>query len=90
MVYKVAELLCKYQDLSPTNFSDLKGIIEDLGIMKITLKSDVKPIKWRPYWLNLKYKEKVCQELDKMLDFGIIDLIDESYWVSPIVVQEKK
>eukprot|EP00253_Pinus_taeda_P002978 PITA_02978 len=38
--------------------------------MKIMLKLDVKPIKQRPYRLNLKYKEKVCKELDKMLDAG--------------------
>jgi len=42
---KVAELLHKYQDLFPTKFSDLKGIVSDLGVMKITMKLDVKPIK---------------------------------------------
>jgi len=30
-VDKIAELLQEYQDLFPTNFSDLKGIIGDLG-----------------------------------------------------------
>lgn len=44
-VDKIAELLCKYQDLFPTKITDLKGIIGDLGMMKITLKPDVKPIK---------------------------------------------
>jgi len=80
-VDKVYEILRKYQDLFPTKFPDLKGIIGDLGVMKITLKPNVKPVKKRPYQLNPKYKEKVCQELDKML---------ESDWVSPMVVQEKK
>lgn len=42
---KVVELLCEYQDLFPTKFSNLKGIVDDLGIMKITLKLDAKPIK---------------------------------------------
>jgi len=42
---KVVELFLKYQDLFPTKFSDLKGIVGDLGIMKITLKPNVKPIK---------------------------------------------
>jgi len=37
-VDKVVELLRKYHDLFPTKFSDLKGIIGDLGAMKITLK----------------------------------------------------
>lgn len=40
--------------------------------------------------LNSKYKEKVKEELDKMLIVGIIKLVEESEWVSPRVVQEKK
>lgn len=90
MVNKVVKLLRKYQDLFPTNFMELKGIIGDLGIMKITLKPDTKPVKQRPCRLNLKYKEKVHLELDKMLTTGIIEPIEESDWVSPMVVQEKK
>ena len=50
----------------------------------------MKPIKQRPYLLNPKYKEKVCQELDTMMDVGIIEPIEESNWVSRMVVQEKK
>lgn len=59
-------------------------------MMKITLKSDAKHIKQRPYHLNPKYKEKVCLELDKILEAGIIEHVEESDWVSPMVVQEKK
>ena len=69
---------------------ELKGIIRDLGVMKMMLKPDAKPIKQRPYHLNLKYKEKVHLELDKMLAIGIIKPVEESDWVSPMVVQEKK
>lgn len=59
-------------------------------MMKITLKPDAKPIKQRPYCLNPKYKEKVRLELDKMLEAGIIEQMEEFDWVSPMVVQEKK
>jgi len=51
IVDKVYELLCEYQDLFPPKFLDLKGIIGDLGVIKITLKPDMKPIKQRPYHL---------------------------------------
>jgi len=44
-VYKVPKLLNKYHDLFPTIFSDLKGIIGNLGVMKINLKPNVKPVK---------------------------------------------
>jgi len=67
-------------------FSDIKGLIGHLGVMKITLKLDMKLIK---QCLNPKYKERVRLELDKMLVVGIIELVEESYWVTQIVVQEK-
>eukprot|EP00253_Pinus_taeda_P031878 PITA_31878 len=69
---------------------DLKGIIRDLGVMKIMLKPNAKPVKQRPYRLNPKYKEKFYLELDKMLAAEIIEPLEESDWVSPMVVQEKK
>lgn len=89
-VDKVVELLCQYQDLFSTKFMDLKGTIGDLGVMKITLKPNANPVKKKPYCLNPKYREKVYLELDKMLVAGIIEPEEESDWVSPMVVQEKK
>eukprot|EP00253_Pinus_taeda_P005155 PITA_05155 len=86
----VAELLHEYQALFSTKIIDLKGIVGDLGIVKITLKSDAKPVKKQPYRLNPKYKEKVREELDKMLTAEIIEPMEESDSVSPMVVQEKK
>lgn len=90
MVDKVTKLLCEYQDLFPTKITNLKGIIGDLGMMKITLKPDAKPVKQRPYSLNPKYKEKVHIELEKMLAAKIIEPVEESDQVIPMVVQEKK
>lgn len=86
IVEKVAQLLCEYQDLFPTKFSELKGIIGNLGVMKITLKLDSKPLKKRPYCLNPKYNENILLELDKMLAVGIIEPVEEFDWVSPMVV----
>jgi len=72
--------------LFPTKFSDLKGIVGDLSVIKITLKPDVKPVKQRPYLINPKYKDKMRKELDKMLETGIIEPVQEFDWVSPMVV----
>jgi hypothetical protein len=40
--------------------------------------------------LNPKYKEKVKIELDRMLEAGIIEPVEESEWIIPMVVQDKK
>ena len=90
MVSKVTQLLHEYQDLFPTKFSEMKGILGDIGVIKIPLKHNAKPVKQRPYRLNPKYKEKFRVEMDKMLAAGIIEPVEESKWVSPMVVQEKK
>ena len=55
----------------------MKGIHGDIGVIKIPLKVDVKPVKQRPYRLNPKYKEKVRMELDKMLAAGINKAVEE-------------
>ena len=90
MVSKVTQLLHEYQDLFPTKFLEMKGILGDIGVIKIPLKPDAKLVKHCPYRLNPKYKEKVRMELEKMLAAGIIEPVEESEWVSPMVVQEKK
>jgi hypothetical protein len=87
---KITRLLQEYQDLFPTKFTNTKGIKGPMGEMRIPLKPGAKPVKQRPYRLNLKYKEKVKIELDKMLEAGIIEPVEESEWIIPMVVQEKK
>jgi hypothetical protein len=87
---KITELLHEYQVLFPTNFTDMKGIKGPMGEMRIPLKPYVRPVKQRPYRLNLKYKEKVNIELDKTLEVGIIEHVEESEWIIPMVVQDKK
>jgi hypothetical protein len=36
------------------------------------------------------YKKKVKEEIDRMLEDDIIKPVEESEWISPLVVQEKK
>ena len=86
MVDTDAELLRKYKDFFPTKYTYLKWIISDLGATKIMLKPNVKLDKQRPYCLNLKYKEKVRLELDKMLMVCIIYPLEESDLVSLMVL----
>lgn len=90
IVGNIADLLRDNQDLFPTNFTEMKGIIGELGVMRIPLKEGVKPVKQRPYRLNPCYKEKVKEELDKMIVVGIIEIVEESEWISPMVIQDEK
>jgi hypothetical protein len=87
---KITELLHEYQDLFPTKFIDMKGIKGPMGEMRIPLKPYVNPDNQIPYRLNPKYKENVKIELDRMLEAGIIEPVEESEWISPMVVQDKK
>jgi hypothetical protein len=68
----------------------MKGIKGPMGKMRIPLKPDARLVKQRPYRLNPKYKEKMNIELDKMLEAGIIEPVEESEWITPMVVQDKK
>lgn len=58
---KDVEILYEYHVLFPTTFLDLKGIIGDLDVMKITLKPNPKPIKQRSYRLNPKYMKRLIR-----------------------------
>jgi hypothetical protein len=45
IVERITELLCKYSDMFPTTFSNMKGIEEDLGEMKIPLKHEANSVR---------------------------------------------
>lgn len=39
--------------------------------------------------MNPNYKTQVKETLDRMLEFGIISPIDNTDWISPMVIQYK-
>ena len=54
----------EYNDLFPTNFIEMKGIIGELGEMNIPLKLEARSIRHIPYRLNPIYKYKVKEEIE--------------------------
>ena len=46
---KITNLVHEFQDIFLTQFSEMKGILGDLGEMKIPLKQDAKNVRQRPY-----------------------------------------
>jgi hypothetical protein len=65
---QVVDLLKEYEELFLSRFYEMNVITISLEVMKIQLKPNDKPVKNRPYRLNLKYKEKICKELIQMLE----------------------
>ena len=49
---KITDLQHEFQDLFPTKFYEMKGIVGDLGEMKIPLNPYGKPVRKRPYHFN--------------------------------------
>jgi hypothetical protein len=86
----IRKLLHEYNDLFPTTFTKMKGIAGELGEMKIPLRDEARLIRQQPYRLNPIYKQKVKNEIDRMLEARIIETMEESEWISLMVVQEKK
>ena len=64
----------------------MKFIERDLGEMKISLRYEARTITQRPYRINPIYKQKVKEKIDRMLEAGIIEPVEELEWVIPMVV----
>jgi hypothetical protein len=77
----------EYSDLFPTTFIEMRGIVGEIGYMKIPLKPEARSVIKRLYRLNPIYKRKVKEEIERMLNVAIIEPIEESEWVIPMIVQ---
>ncbi len=56
---------------------------------KVKISSNVAPVRQKLRRLPLSVRNAVSEELQRLLDLGVIEKIDASPWVSPIVVQKK-
>jgi hypothetical protein len=68
----------------------MKGITGELGEMKIPLRLKVRPIRKQPCRLNPIYKQKFKEEIDRMLEVGIIKPDEELEWISSMVIHGNK
>ena len=84
---KIVNLLEEFQDVFSQDYKDLKGLVQEMGEMKIDIKLDARQIKKRSYKLVHKYKKIVKKEIDNMLATGIIYPIDQLEFEIPMVVQ---
>jgi hypothetical protein len=57
-------------------FTEMKGIAGEMGEMKMPLLLEARFVRQIPYILNLVYKKKVMEKIDRMLEDGIIEIVE--------------
>ena len=65
---EIVNILKEFQDFFSRDYKDLKGLVQDMGEMKIDIKTYARTIKKILYNLAHKYKEIVKKEIDKILE----------------------
>ncbi|GKD47067.1 reverse transcriptase domain-containing protein, partial [Tanacetum coccineum] len=70
--------------------SDIKGIDPQFCTHKILMEDDFKPAVQHQRRVNPKIHEVIKKEVIKLLDAGLIYLISDSLWVSPVHCVPKK
>jgi hypothetical protein len=85
-----ARILKDYSDVFAWVPTDLEGIPAELGEHSIDLQEGAVPVRQRQYRLNPRYSLLVKEEIDRLLEAGFIYPVNNSEWMSPIVVVPKK
>ena len=87
---KLLRVLQDHKDVIGWSLDDLKGICPSMCMHRILLENGHKPSVEAQRRLNPTMKEVVRKEVLKWLDAGVIYLISNSSWVSPVLVVPKK
>jgi hypothetical protein len=87
---EIVNLLKEYRDVLAFGYDELKVYREDVIQHVIPLKEDTKPFRQKLRQLNPKLAPLVQQDLQKMLEAGIITQTRHSSWCSNLVVARKK
>ncbi|KAG9458646.1 hypothetical protein H6P81_003154 [Aristolochia fimbriata] len=84
------EVLSKHKKAIGWSLSDIEGISITICTHRILMEDNYKPSIQPQRRLNPTLQEVVTKEVIKLLDAGIIYLIFDSAWVSPVPVVPKK
>ena len=83
------ELLKEYKDVFAWSHEDMQGLDPKFYQHKINLSTNAKPVQQRRYRMNPNYAARIKEEIDKLLKAGLIRLVKQAMWLSPIVVVPK-
>ncbi|GJZ81748.1 hypothetical protein Tco_0646742, partial [Tanacetum coccineum] len=84
------QVLEKQKEAIAWKISDIKGISPSYYTHTILMEDDYKPVIQPQRRLNPKVQDVVKNEIEKLLDSGLIYPILDSSWISPIHVVPKK
>jgi hypothetical protein len=84
------KLLLEYKDMFAWIYKDLKGIPLELAQHCIKLVNTISPTHQAMYKMNLNYATIIKQNINKLLTTGFIEVMEETTWLSLIVVVPKK
>jgi hypothetical protein len=87
---EIVKLLKEYRNVLAFSYDELKVYREDVIQHVIPLKEETKPFRQKLRQMNPKLAPLVQQELQKMLEAGIIAPTRHSSWCSNLVVARKK
>ncbi|XP_072064290.1 uncharacterized protein [Arachis hypogaea] len=87
---KLLEVLRKHKKVIGWSLADIVGIDPRMCMHRIFLQEGAQPVRQPQRRLNPMILDVVKKEVTRLLDAGIIYLISDSEWVSPVQVFPKK
>ncbi|GJR42369.1 reverse transcriptase domain-containing protein [Tanacetum coccineum] len=84
------EVLKSHKRAIAWKLSDIKGIDPEFYTHKILMEEDYEPTVQHQIRVNPKIHDVIKKEVEKLLDAGLIYLISDSPWVSPVHCVLKK
>nr|GEY04924.1 reverse transcriptase domain-containing protein [Tanacetum cinerariifolium] len=88
--YDLITVLKSHKRATAWKLSDIKGIDPEFCTNKILMEDDFKPMVQHQRRVNPKIHDVIKNEVLKLLDAGLIYLISDSPWVSPVHCVPKK
>ncbi|XP_073138829.1 uncharacterized protein [Henckelia pumila] len=90
MEARLLDILKSHKSMFSWKVADIKDINPSICMHKILMEENINPLVQPQRRLNPKMQEVVKAEMIKILDAGIIYLISDSAWVSPVQCVPKK
>nr|GEW02157.1 reverse transcriptase domain-containing protein [Tanacetum cinerariifolium] len=88
--YALIKVLKSHKRAIAWKLSDIQGIYPEFCTHKILMEKDYKPAVQHQRRVNSKIHDVIKKEVEKLLDAGLIYLISDSPWVSPVHRVPKK